>query len=217
MSIAAAMLLVLRPVSKAIADSGASIALDVLLITVAFYGPLAGVCVWASHRWGTGSVRQDFGFAFRAIDALWAVIGLVLAWLAEIGTAILVRLLGIPIGTNTDVIRNHADSRNVYLALAASAVIAAPIVEELFFRGLVMRALRGKLSGGTTIVAQGLIFGAYHMDVSRGWSNIGLALVLASVGMVLGLLARTFRRLGPDIGAHALFNGVVFAVLYLSR
>jgi membrane protease YdiL (CAAX protease family) len=127
------------------------------------------------------------------------------------------RALGLAIGSNTDVIRDHTDKRSVYLALAASAVIAAPVVEELFFRGLLMRSVRSRMSTGATIVVQGLIFGAFHMDPSRGWGNIGLALVLGVVGMVLGLLARTFRRLGPDIGAHALLNGAVFVILYVSH
>ena len=57
-----------------------------------------------------------------------------------------------------------------------------------------------------------VLFGVAHVDPSRGTGNIGLALVLSSVGVALGVVAYALRRIGPTIVAHAIFNGVVMAV-----
>ena len=50
----------------------------------------------------------------------------------------------------------------------------------------------------------------------RGAGNIGLVLVLAAVGVAFGGAAYLLRRIGPTILAHAIFNGVVMAVVLLS-
>ena len=63
---------------------------------------------------------------------------------------------------------------------------------------------------------QGVLFGLAHVDPARGAGNIGLVLVLAAVGVAFGGAAYLLRRIGPTIIAHAIFNGVVMAVVLLS-
>ena len=99
------------------------------------------------------------------------------------------------------------------IALAVTAVIAAPIVEEMVFRGIVMRGLRARLGAALTVTVQAVFFGAAHFDPVRGTGNIGLVMVLSSVGGAFGLGAYLLRRIGPTILAHAIFNGVVLIIV----
>ena len=57
-----------------------------------------------------------------------------------------------------------------------------------------------------------LLFGFAHFDPVRGSGNIGLILVLSSVGCVLGGAAFLFRRLAPTMIAHAILNGIAMAL-----
>ena len=65
------------------------------------------------------------------------------------------------------------------------------------------------------VAVQALLFGVAHIDPVRGSGNIGLALVLGAVGVALGGATYLLRRLGPAIIGHALFNGVVLAIVLL--
>ena len=62
------------------------------------------------------------------------------------------------------------------------------------------------------IGVQGALFGLAHFDPVRGTGNIGLILVLGSVGCVLGGAAYLFRRIPPTMIAHAILNGIAMAI-----
>lgn len=80
--------------------------------------------------------------------------------------------------------------------------IGAPIVEEIFYRGLFQRALlkRG-LRPAAAIGVSAMVFGASHGELLQL-----PALVL--FGVVAGVLAYRSDRLGPAIAAHVTFNMV---------
>jgi Type II CAAX prenyl endopeptidase Rce1-like len=77
----------------------------------------------------------------------------------------------------------------------------------------VVGGLRSRLPTVLAVALQGLLFGAAHVDPVRGAGNVGLVVVLSSVGIAFGVAAHLLRRLGPSIVAHALFNGVVLLVV----
>jgi membrane protease YdiL (CAAX protease family) len=91
-------------------------------------------------------------------------------------------------------------------------VVAAPIAEEIVFRGVVMRGLLSRRGPVMAVGLQGVLFGFAHFDPVRGSGNIGLILVLSSVGCVLGGAAFLFRRLAPTMIAHAILNGIAMAL-----
>ena len=75
--------------------------------------------------------------------------------------------------------------------------------------------MRGLLSRNGAVVAvgvQGVLFGLAHFDPVRGTGNIGLILVLSSVGCVLGGAAFLIRRLAPTMIAHAILNAIAMAI-----
>ncbi len=77
--------------------------------------------------------------------------------------------------------------------------VGAPVVEELFYRGLVQTWFVDRLGPVVGIGISSLIFGAVHLSL------IELA-PLTVVGMVLGLLYWKTGRLLPAIIAHMTFN-----------
>ena len=106
----------------------------------------------------------------------------------------------------------HAD-RGYVVSLLVLAVVAAPIAEEIVFRGVVLRGLLStQQEPWSRSVCRELLFGLAHFDPIRGMGNIGLIMVLSAVGCVLGGAAFLFRRIAPTMIAHAILNGVALAM-----
>jgi len=189
------------------------VAAGVVLVTLALYGPMTAYCVYASRRWATGRLGVDFGARIRLVDLPIGVAAVFAALQLERIVAVILDVLDVPITSNvTDV----TDNRALYVTLAAVAVVAAPVVEELFFRGLLLSALRSRVSAVPAVAIQAVVFGAYHAAPVYGWGNVGLVVVLSVVGAVFGATAQLTRRLGAGMVAHALLNGVVFVVLLVT-
>ena len=128
-----------------------------------------------------------------------------------VGAVILV--LDIPVSSNVDSATDLEADRAYLVATAVTAVIAAPIIEELVFRGLVMRGLLSRMGPVLAIGLQGVLFGVAHVDPIRGVGNVGLAMMLSGVGVAFGVSAYLTRRIGPTVIGHAIFNGVVLSIL----
>lgn len=95
------------------------------------------------------------------------------------------------------------------LAFAALAVIAAPIVEEILFRGVLYGALRRSLPRVGAVLASALLFAVIH-------PMIGTPPVF-----LLGVLAAFARersgRLTTAMLVHAAYNGTLVALPLLAR
>lgn len=101
--------------------------------------------------------------------------------------------------------------------LGVLVCLGSPLVEELFFRGLLFRSLTGRLAGlgprlGPVLatVVTGVVFGLVHFEALQ-------LTALAGFGMVLCVLAWRTGRLGPGIVAHAAFNTTTFLAIALSH
>lgn len=105
---------------------------------------------------------------------------------------------------------DRVDGATGVILLVLIVGVLAPIFEELFYRGLVQRALlkRG-LSPTVAIGTTALFFGATHFQLLQL-----PGLVLA--GALFGVLAYRFDRLGPAIAAHVTFNMVTVVALLAS-
>ena len=187
----------------------------VVLVTLALYGPMTWFCFYASRRWGTGHLRTDLGVSIRPIDAALGFAVVFISLQAERIALLVVEVLHLPVRTNTEGL-SASDDRALYLTLAAVAIIAAPLVEELFFRGLLLSALRSRLGPVAAVAVQAVLFGAYHAGPVYGWGNVGLVVILSTVGVVFGAAAQLTRRLGPSMVGHALLNAAVFVVLLVA-
>ncbi|MEM8620624.1 MAG: type II CAAX endopeptidase family protein [Actinomycetota bacterium] len=189
------------------------VAVYVALLTAVGYVPSIAWCVYASRRWGSGHLRRDAGLTPRWSDLGWAPV----IWLATLGVQAVVigvvMAVDIPISSNTDGVTELQADRTYVVAIVIAAVIAAPLVEEIVFRGVVMRALLSKMAVVPTLAIQGVLFGLAHIDPVRGVGNVGLVIVLSAVGCSFGAAAYWLRRIGPTVVAHAIYNGVVLTVI----
>jgi len=108
-----------------------------------------------------------------------------------------------------DFLADHRDPWSLALVVAA-AVVAAPLVEELFFRRILqgwLEKLLPRHDGWLAIVAAAAAFAAAH----RGQ---GLAFIpLLPFGIVLGVIARRTGSIVPCILLHALFNAIGVVLL----
>lgn len=182
------------------------------LLVVIGYGPSVVWCLYVRRRWAGGSAAS-IGWSFRWSDLGWGP----LTWLCAIGTqvavAVVVLLLDVPLSSNVEEVGEIDADRAYVVATVVTAVVAAPIVEELVFRGVVLRGFLSRLHVWVAIPLQGVLFGVAHVDPVRGVGNIGLATVLSGVGIALGVAAYLLRRIGPTVVAHAIFNGVVLVIV----
>jgi membrane protease YdiL (CAAX protease family) len=171
---------------------------------------------WASRRWGRASLRSDSGLFFRKADVGWGPVTWLSCVAVQVAIAALVFSFEVPFTGNTEGIGDLADDRGYVITILVTAVIAAPFVEEIVFRGLVLRGLLSRMGPIPAIAIQGVLFGVAHVDPVRGEGNLGLAMILSGVGLVLGGSAYLFRRLGPTIVSHMITNTVAMTVALLS-
>jgi membrane protease YdiL (CAAX protease family) len=174
---------------------------------------LAGVPIFATVRKGNGPVI-DLGFRAEPVDA---PIGFSIGVATQV---LLVPLLYAPIFWLFESLNAHDVSNEArqltdsftgggLVLLVLVVVIGAPIVEELFYRGLLMRSLERRWGAGWAVPVQAAVFGISHAQ--------GIQLpALILFGLVAGVLAHRSGRLGPGIFAHMGFNAwTVFALLVL--
>ena len=88
--------------------------------------------------------------------------------------------------------------------------VLAPVVEELFFRGLVQGSLARRFGAPAGVAGSAVIFGLAHFQALQL-----PALIL--FGLVLALLVQRTGRLGPAIVAHATFNAITVISLTATR
>ncbi|MCC6236862.1 MAG: CPBP family intramembrane metalloprotease [Dehalococcoidia bacterium] len=94
----------------------------------------------------------------------------------------------------------------VLLLLGLAVVGLAPLCEELFFRGLIFRGLRGYWTLLPSLLLSGLLFGAFHLNAS-------VVVPFTLIGM---LFAWSMEASGgsilPAIAAHGAVNSFSFIV-----
>jgi membrane protease YdiL (CAAX protease family) len=100
------------------------------------------------------------------------------------------------------------ESQLALIAAGLIFVLAAPIAEELFFRGFFYGSLRTRMSMWPAALIVGLVFGAIH-------AGTGLSAVPALIvfGVILCVLREQTGSLYPCIALHALNNAVAYAGL----
>lgn len=180
-----------------VANSGLWITMVVLTVVVV-------------NRKGDGVV-PDLGLRAKPRDALvGGVSGVLTQWP-------IIPLLYLPLWYFTDIdpdkvgeraeqLTDNAVGLPAAIALIVAVGVIAPIVEEMFYRGLVQRAMQRRLGEWTGVLVTAVLFGAVHFS----WLELP-ALIVA--GLLFGALAKIYGRLGPAIAAHMAFN--MFTVVTL--
>ena len=103
--------------------------------------------------------------------------------------------------------------RDAYL-LSIIAVTLGPLMEELFFRGLMYPVLARRLGAAWGIALTALPFGLIHLP-QYGWAW-GAALIIVLVGVVCGVVRAVTGSVGASFLVHVGYNGtqMIIAVVY---
>jgi membrane protease YdiL (CAAX protease family) len=99
--------------------------------------------------------------------------------------------------------------RDAYL-LSIIAVSLGPLMEEIFFRGLMYPVLARRMGAAWGIVLTALPFGLIHLP-QYGWAW-GAALVIVLVGVVCGVVRAVTRSVGASFLVHAGYNGTQMVI-----
>jgi membrane protease YdiL (CAAX protease family) len=179
----------------------------IAVLQVPLWVGLVGAVVVVSKRFGTGSLRKDYGFSFRTGDVVGLPIGVVVQL---VFVPLLYRALSVVVDTSAvdepaKNLTDRAQGIGVVL-LVVLVVVAAPIIEELFFRGLLLRSIEARWNDTLALLASSILFGLAHFELLQL-----PALVL--FGLVAGYCAQRTGRLGMSIWAHVGFNATTVVFL----
>jgi membrane protease YdiL (CAAX protease family) len=180
-------------------------------------GSWIGMVGWLwfiSRRKGQGSFKLDFGFRFKLYDPVLGIAtGFVTLIIAGIVSQIVAQLFTTTPGENSSRIFADQSSAFVVIATAVLAAVGAPIVEELFFRGLTQRAIDRRLGTIPGVILSALLFGLLHWQAA---DHIGQTISLVSAivvyGVMFAIVDRWQHRLGPSIFAHMTINTIAASV-----
>jgi membrane protease YdiL (CAAX protease family) len=162
------------------------------------------VAMWlASQRAGSGSMVADYGLWFRPIDAVGVGIGVLCS-------LVLIRIVYLPLEALWPTTFSEAKLNENAQDLVDSAggstwtvvavvVVGAPLMEELFYRGLLQRSLASRYSDWLAVVGVAALFALVHF---RPIEIPGLFVI----GLVFGFAALRTGRLGMAIMIHVGFN-----------
>jgi membrane protease YdiL (CAAX protease family) len=151
-----------------------------------------------------GDVRDTLGLRRFTGRWVWLALGVVTA--VAVFTFAISRLFGIDPGEEQGILPEEWRPERAG-AIAANGVVVvaiAPLVEELFFRGVGVRVLSVWGSVAAVLVS-GVAFGLAHGLL------IGLA-PLALFGIGLAWVRLRSASVWPGVIAHALYNGAVLAL-----
>ncbi|MDO9556080.1 MAG: CPBP family glutamic-type intramembrane protease [Coriobacteriia bacterium] len=178
-----------------------------------YYALQVALLRWLIHR-RDGSFAEAFGLGRLGTNVAekFRSIGLVAAGL--LGTRVIATVYGLvtrelgltPQAGADTVTRVFGTAPGGLLLAVIMLVFIGPFVEELVFRGALLRGLQTKLGVWPAIVIQALLFAAFH----RSW---WLLLPMTVLGIALGWLAHERRSLWPAIALHALYNALSVAAV----
>jgi membrane protease YdiL (CAAX protease family) len=177
-------------------------ALTTALSTLAQFGTWFGCIVYIARIKGFG-VRHDFGLTVNIRDwwAPFAGIGLFL-----VGSAIIEPLVRI-VNEHQAVVDDLDKASGAKLAVfAIVAALVAPVCEELLFRGLLLRALRRRMSPTAAVIVQALAFALAHPMLSPTLGDFAVVPALFLLGAVSGIVATRKGDLSASIMMHIGFN-----------
>lgn len=139
-------------------------------------------------------------------------LGIVAFLFINMGFSILIQLIvGLTGGELPSVqegLREATQDPQIGWLVVVSAVVVAPIAEELYFRGMLFQALRSRLGTWPGIGLSGFLFGAAHLVGADGLDGaLYTMVVLSAFGMLLAWAMNRTGHLAVPVVMHMTFNG----------
>lgn len=206
-------------------------AIQVLGAYLAVWVPLLSTIFVATFVRGRRSLALDFGLRITWLDLCWGV-----------GLGLLARaaVSGIELATSGRVagfgVRLELPTGfELWFGLLLAPIVLGPFVEELFFRGLVLRAVERGAGGGdrgdggdhgtrvaaasvgaasVAVLTSALVFALLHMtQAATGAEAWRLGAGSLVFGLAAGVATVLTGRLGAAIIGHMVFNGVLIVAV----
>ncbi|MFI4860067.1 MAG: lysostaphin resistance A-like protein [Phycisphaerales bacterium JB063] len=181
--------------------------------SVAMFGPGIAYLLWRLQRGGylrLGGVVPRHPMRDVGIATLVLPVAFLSAMVVSVFTLIVAELFGYTTPDHGHVVLEmlaNNDSPIVLLLMAISAVVLAPLTEELFFRGLVQTALLSTLGHHrrwTAILITATFFGVVHL----GSVPAPMVVPLILLGIVFGWVYERTGSIWCAVLVHAGYNGV---------
>ena len=169
--------------------------------------------VYVSRLKGQKSLAADFGFVVRLRDAKALVVG---ATFEIVLTLALLPILQLdPKAQHQQLLTDLEEHRDVgtVALFCIGAVVLAPIVEELLFRGVLLRALLRKVQPVTAVLVSAVIFALVHLVGDA--NTLPFLPALTGLGVVLAVVTLRSGDLSTAIFIHAGFN-LTTTILFLT-
>jgi membrane protease YdiL (CAAX protease family) len=182
--------------------------------SLAVWLSLGGWTLYASWVKGYGSLKLDFAWTFRWFDPFIGLgIGVATLMLAT-ALGALQAAFGVEAASNAGFLLEARESSTIaYIAFTLIVAVGAPVVEELFFRGLTYSALLKRFGPATAVIGSTLLFGMMHFQPGPLGPTLFLVFDIAVFGLLLGLSRWYFDRTGPSVFAHMTFNLTVALIV----
>ena len=179
-------------------------------VTALWIPVLIGLRV-VSNTFGTRHLRRDYQLEFRGIDLLGIPLGIgcqlvlleLLYWpLRNVWPAAFARDdVEAPARDLLD--KAHGLWRVIVILIV---VVGAPLIEELLYRGLILRSLDGRINDVLAVVVSAVWFALAHLQGIQ-WPGLFV------FGVVLAVLKHRTGRLGMGVLTHAAFNATTVVAM----
>jgi membrane protease YdiL (CAAX protease family) len=198
---------------------GTAIGDDEALLVLGLLGQYTGhlVTIWILSR---SKDNPDLGFTIKGADSIYVGAGFLLQLILSVAFLPLTTLL-FPEGDSAQQVGSALsglESSAARLAAVFSAVVLAPLTEELMFRGVLMKAIKSTKKW-LIILVTATVFSAFHitgLDPSRFLQAAAIVIPqLFIVGALLAWITLRTERLGPAIFLHSGFNLLAAVVLLM--
>ena len=189
----------------------------IAVLEIPLWVGLLGSVGLATFARGARSLRGDFGFTMRRRDVPF---GLALGTASQYFVSYVVSWPIITLsGASSDDFekpaRQLADKAKAsswwgMVLLVLVVVVGAPLVEELFYRGLLQRSMLRLARAPVAVGVTAVVFGLSHFELLQ-------LPALVVFGLILGTVAYRSGRLGPSLWTHIGFNATTVVTLLWDR
>jgi membrane protease YdiL (CAAX protease family) len=132
---------------------------------------------------------------------------------ATLAISVLIVSSFFPAGEAPPIERLLSSTKAVYV-FAVFGIVAAPLCEEIIFRGFLFKVLFDIGGSGTAVSVTAILFALLHLPQLWGsWAGVGLIFV---VGYVLSFVRLRSNSLIPSFIIHTSYNAMLFGVFALS-
>lgn len=164
----------------------------------------AKIVEWLGLKWR--GWRHGLWIAPTAVGLVWAVV----SGLEAAGYFRWMESMGIEPLQDAVAILQHSDDPRIIGLMIVTAVIVAPICEEIVFRGYVYPVLKRFSGAVPAAFLSALIFGAAH-------GNLAILLPLSLLGILLVWIYEKTGSIWAPIAVHFCFNAATVALQLAAR